>query len=129
MNRKKILQYVTSLAIVSASAIPAVSGRASAMPNPQSATTAEQTPRERLQAAIDSLKLTDDQQVKLQPMFADAKSKGQAVLNDSSLSDDQKKAKLKGIYGELKKNVNSVLTPEQQAQVKAKTDAAKAKSM
>ncbi len=129
MNRNKLLRYVTSLAMVSALAVPAVFAKAPAMPVPQSVATAEQTPRERLQAAVDSLKLTDDQQAKLQPMFADAKSKGQAVLNDSSLSDDQKKAKLKGIYGELKKNVNSVLTPEQQAQVKAKMDAAKAKNM
>lgn len=89
----------------------------------------EQTPRERLQAAVDSLNLTEEQKSKLKPMFADAKAKGQAVLDNSALTDDQKKAQLKEIFANLKKNVNSVLTPEQQAQVKAKVEAAKAKNM
>jgi hypothetical protein len=100
----------------------------SPMTSAQTAAAAEQTPRERLEAAINSLNLTDAQKATLQPMFVDAKAKGSAVLNDSTLSDDQKKAKLKAIFGDLKKNVNSVLTPEQQAQVKAKVEAAKAKN-
>jgi hypothetical protein len=114
--------------LVGVLAAPLVSTRASGTALPQAAASADQTPREKFEAAVDSLNLTDDQKAKLQPMFADARAKGEAVANDSALSDDQKKTKLKGIYSELKMNVNGVLTPEQQAQVKAKVEAAKEKN-
>ena len=127
LERAKYVLVCAGLTL--ALSVPVLVAKTSANAAPQTTAATEQTPRERLQAAVDSLNLTDDQKAKLRPMFADARTKGQAVLDDSTLTDDQKKAKLKGIYHELKKNVNSVLTPEQQAQVKAKVDTAKAKNM
>jgi Spy/CpxP family protein refolding chaperone len=48
------------------------------------------------------------------------------VWSDSSLTDDQKKAKMKELHAGTMAKLNEVLTPDQQAQLKAKIEAAKA---
>jgi Spy/CpxP family protein refolding chaperone len=80
-----------------------------------------------LQAAVESLNLTDDQKAKVKDIFADAKTKHQAVANDTSLSDDQKKAKLKELREGTLTKLNTVLTPDQQTELKSKIEAAKTK--
>jgi Spy/CpxP family protein refolding chaperone len=82
---------------------------------------------DRLQAAVESLNLTDDQKPKVKDIFADAKSKRQAVFSDSSLTDDQKKAKMKELHEGTMAKLNEVLTPDQQTELKSKLEAAKAK--
>lgn len=84
-----------------------------------------QSQADKLKAAVDELDLTDDQKAKLGPIFKDAKSKGDAVKADTTLSPDEKKAKMKEIGAELHSKVHAVLTPAQQAQLKAKMQAAK----
>src|SRR6266704_305326 len=79
------------------------------------------------QAAVESLTLTDDQKAKVKDIFADAKTKRQAVSNDASLSDEQKKAKMKELHSSIMAKLNEVLTPEQQTELKSKMEAAKAK--
>jgi len=59
-------------------------------------------------------------------IFADAKTKRQAVSSDTSLTDDQKKAKMKELHSAAMAKLNEVLTPEQQAELKSKMEAAKA---
>jgi Spy/CpxP family protein refolding chaperone len=83
--------------------------------------------RDRLKAAVDELNLTDDQKVKLAPIFADAKTQSDAVRGDATLSADQKKAKMKEIGADLHAKVYAVLTPEQRAQLKAKMQEEKPK--
>ena len=70
----------------------------------------------RLQAAVESLNLTDDQKAK--DIFADAKAKRQTVFSDTSLSDDQKKAKMKELHADTLAKVNNMLTPDQQTELK-----------
>jgi Spy/CpxP family protein refolding chaperone len=82
--------------------------------------------RDKLQSAVESLNLTDDQKSKVKDIFADAKAKRQTVWSDSSLTDDQKKAKMKELHAGTMAKLNEVLTPDQQAQLKAKIEAAKA---
>jgi len=41
-----------------------------------------------------------------------------AVREDSSLSEDQRRAKMKSIHESLHDQINAVLTPEQQAKFK-----------
>jgi Spy/CpxP family protein refolding chaperone len=81
-----------------------------------------------LQAAVESLNLTDDQKAKVKDIFADAKTKKQAVSSDTSLSEEQKKAKMKEIHTSIMAKLNEVLTPDQQTELKTKMEAAKAKS-
>jgi Spy/CpxP family protein refolding chaperone len=48
------------------------------------------------------------------------------VSSDTTLSDDQKKAKAKELHSATMAKLNEVLTPEQQTELKSKMEAAKA---
>jgi protein CpxP len=66
------------------------------------------------------LNLTDDQRAQIKKIHEDAKMKSDAVKADSSLSEADKKAKVRTIRQEAKKQKQEVLTPEQREQLKAK---------
>jgi Spy/CpxP family protein refolding chaperone len=122
MKIERILGGLVSLGIVAALSVPAVLAKSQAAPAQQS----EMGMRDKLQSAVESLNLTDDQKAKVKDIFADAKAKRQTVSSDSSLTDDQKKAKMKELHAGTMAKLNEVLTPDQQAQLKAKIEAAKA---
>jgi len=82
--------------------------------------------RDALQQALGELNLNDDQKAKVKDIFTEAKAKREAIFQDSSLSEDQKKEKMKALREDTKTKVNAVLTPEQQVQLKEKLEAAKA---
>ena len=83
--------------------------------------------RDALQETVNELNLNDDQKAKLKDIFSDAKAKRESIWNDTSLTDDQKKEKMKALRMDTKSKVNEVLTPEQRAQLKEKREAMKAK--
>ena len=126
MKIEKLLGGLMSLGMVAALAVPF------ALANSQTATPPQAAGKEMgmhhggLQAAVESLNLTDDQKAKVKDIFADAKTKHQAVSNDASLNEEQKKAKLKELHGATMAKLNEVLTPEQQTELKTKMEAAKA---
>jgi periplasmic protein CpxP/Spy len=84
--------------------------------------------RDRLQEAVNELNLTDDQKGKLKDVFADAKTKHDSIMNDSTLTQDQKKDKMKSLHEDTMSKVNDVLTPDQRTQLKEKLAANKAKN-
>jgi periplasmic protein CpxP/Spy len=127
MKIERILGGLVSLGMVAALAVPLALASPQAAPAPQ-APTKEMGMHAGLQAAVESLNLTDDQKAKVKDIFADAKTKRQAVSNDASLSDDQKKAKMKELHSGTMAKLNEVLTPEQQTELKSKMEAAKAKA-
>jgi Spy/CpxP family protein refolding chaperone len=126
MKIEKILGGLVSLGMVAALAVPLALAKSQDASAPQ-ATGKEMGMRGGLQAAVESLNLTDDQKAKVKDIFADAKAKHQAVVNDTSLTDDQKKAKLKELHESTIAKVNGVLTPDQQNELKSKIEAAKSK--
>ena len=65
------------------------------------------------------LNLTDDQKAQIKKFHQDAKAQIEAVNNDSSLSADQKQAKIQGIHRETHKQMESILTPSQKQQQRA----------
>ncbi len=71
-----------------------------------------------LQMLSEKLNLTDDQKAKLKPILQDQMQQMKAVREDSSLSQEQKRAKMKSIHESLHDQINAVLTPEQQAKFK-----------
>ena len=71
-----------------------------------------------LQMLSEKLNLTDDQKAKLKPIFEDEMQQMKAVRDDSSLSQEQKRAKMKSIHESFHDKINAVLTPEQQAKFK-----------
>jgi protein CpxP len=122
MKIERILGGLVSVGVVAALSVPAVLAKSQAAPAQQG----EMGMRDKLQSAVESLNLTDDQKSKVNDIFADAKAKRQTVWSDSSLTDDQKKVKMKELRAGTMAKLNEVLTPDQQAQLKAKMEAAKA---
>jgi Spy/CpxP family protein refolding chaperone len=125
MKIERILGGLVSLGMVAALAVPLALANSQAAPAPQTAGK-EMGMHGGLQAAVESLNLTDDQKAKVKDIFAEAKTKRQAVSSDASLTDDQKKAKMKELHSGMMAKLNEVLTPEQQTELKTKMEAAKA---
>jgi Spy/CpxP family protein refolding chaperone len=71
-----------------------------------------------LQMLSEKLNLTDDQKAKVKPILQDQMQQMKAVREDSSLSQEQRRAKMKSIHESLHEQINSVLTPDQQAKFK-----------
>ena len=78
----------------------------------------EMSADQHLQMLSEKLNLTDDQKAKLQPILQDNMQQIKTVREDSSLSQEQKHAKLKSIHDSMHEQINAVLTPEQQAKFK-----------
>jgi Spy/CpxP family protein refolding chaperone len=128
MKLEKLLGGIVCLGMVAAMSVTVAQAKQAAAPAAQAAGNERGGMRgDRLQAAVESLNLTDDQKPKVKDIFADAKSKRQAVFNDSTLTDDQKKAKMKELHDGTMSKLNEVLTPDQQTDLKSKLEAAKAK--
>ena len=126
MKIAKILGGFVSLGLLAGLAVPFASAKPQAAPAAQTHEKGMGI-HNKLQAALDSLNLTDDQKAKVKDVLADAKTKRQAVLTDASLNEDQKRAKMKELHEGLLTKLNEVLTPDQQAELKSKMGAAKAK--
>jgi Spy/CpxP family protein refolding chaperone len=92
MKITRILGVFVSLGLVAALAIPLASAKSQA--NPAQAASKEKGMHDKMQAALDSLNLTDDQKAKVKDILADAKTKRQAVVSDTSLNEEQKRAKM-----------------------------------
>jgi periplasmic protein CpxP/Spy len=68
----------------------------------------------RLEWMSKELNLTDDQKAKLKPILADEGKQMQSVKEDTTLSQDQKRDKMKEIRQKTDSQVNDILTPDQQ---------------
>jgi len=78
----------------------------------------EESADQHLHMLSEKLNLTDDQKEKLKPVLQDQMQQMKAVREDSSLSEVQKRTKMKSIHESLHDQINAVLTPEQQAKFK-----------
>lgn len=126
MKIERVLGGLVSLGLVAALAVPVALAKSQATPLPQAAGKEKGMHGDGLQAAVESLNLTDEQKAKVKDIFADAKTKHQVVSSDTTLSDEQKKAKMKELHSSTVAKLNEVLTPEQQTELKSKMEAAKA---
>ena len=89
----------------------------------QQDTTAGQAARQerrhdRLEWLSQQLNLTDEQKQKLKPILRDEAKQMRAVHEDSSLTPDQKRDKVRQIHKTFRPQVQAVLTPEQQEKFK-----------
>jgi Spy/CpxP family protein refolding chaperone len=73
----------------------------------------------RRQALMQNLNLTDDQKAQFKKIHDTTKSQVEAVKNDSSLSFDQKTAKIRQARHDARMQMVKLLTPDQRAQMKA----------
>ena len=126
MKIERIWGGFVSLGLVAALAVPVALAKSQATLSAQAEGKEKRMHGGGLQAAVESLNLTDEQKAKVKDIFAEAKTKGQAVSSDTMLSDEQKKAKMKELHSGIMAKLNEVLTPEQQTELKSKMEAAKA---
>jgi Spy/CpxP family protein refolding chaperone len=126
MKIARILGGFVSVGLVVALAVPMALAKSLATPPAQATGKEKGMHGGGLRAAVESLNLTDEQKAKVKDIFADAKTKGQAASSDTTLSDEQKKAKMKELHNGIMAQLNEVLTPEQQTELKSKMEAAKA---
>jgi periplasmic protein CpxP/Spy len=75
-------------------------------------------PEQRIDRLSQRLNLTDEQKSKLLPILQNQQSQMQSLRQDSSLTPEQRQEKAKQIRSETHKQVFSVLTPEQQKQLR-----------
>lgn len=73
---------------------------------------------QRLQTLSEKLNLTDDQKAKIKPILEDQIKQMKAAHEDTSLSPEQKRDKMKSIHDTSHEQINAVLTPEQQTKFK-----------
>ena len=65
------------------------------------------------------LNLSADQTAKLTPIFADSAQKRQALFQDQSLTQDQRRAQMKAIRENTQQQLATVLSPDQMQQLKS----------
>lgn len=89
-------------------------------PQSQGATaqSSAKSPEQHLQMLSEKLDLTNEQKAKLKPILEDQAQQMKAVHDDTSLSPEQKRAKMKAMHESLHDQINAVLTTEQQAKFK-----------
>jgi len=68
---------------------------------------------DRVQQMAKELELTDEQKAQLRPLFKKEAEKVKALREDTSLSREQRQAKLKAVREDIAPELKKVLTPEQ----------------
>ncbi len=74
--------------------------------------------RERFQKMVTDLNLTPDQQAKGQAILKQTAESLKAIHDDTTLSEDQKRAKAKELRHGTEQQIHALLTPDQQAKLK-----------
>jgi Spy/CpxP family protein refolding chaperone len=115
MNRiPKQLAMTASFLLLSV--FPAMSNAQNAPDSNQGQSQAMQEKRGDHNAMLANLNLTDDQKAQIKQIHEGTRSKIEAINNDSSLSADQKQAKIRDLRRDTHEQVKKVLTPEQRKQ-------------
>jgi Spy/CpxP family protein refolding chaperone len=70
---------------------------------------------DRLAMIAEKLNLTDEQKAAIKPILVTEVNDITAVMQDNSLSKEQRQTKIAGIREASDKKINTLLTPEQQA--------------
>lgn len=74
--------------------------------------------RQRMAFLAQKLNLTDDQRQQFQKLHQQAAQQARAIHNDSSLTDEQKQAKMQELHKQTRGQMMAALTPEQQEKLK-----------
>jgi len=78
--------------------------------------------QQKLQQISTELNLTDAQKAQIKPILQSEIQELKTVKDDTSMSPDQKQAKVKDIRSNYKSQISSILTPEQQKKLAAMRD-------
>lgn len=75
--------------------------------------------RERLQEIVDKLDLTADQKAQIKPIIEAAHKQAETVRADTSLTPEQKHAKMREAFQAVRGQIEGILTPEQKQKLEA----------
>lgn len=87
--------------------------------NPRQRIQRDSIPKMRDGKMFKDLQLTPDQEARIKANRENMKQQREAVNNDASLTQDQKKVKMMELNKSRKTSMNSILTPEQKAKLQA----------
>ena len=76
-------------------------------------------PQKQAEMISKKLNLSADQTAKLEPILADRDQKFQALMQNSSLTPEQRHEQMKAIHQSTEQQLSTVLTPDQLQQLKA----------
>src|SRR5258708_7374169 len=108
--------FLSSLAILAVTTVfPVVRAAEPDQPPPPSAEGGGRGPRgDRLKMLVEQLGLTDDQKAKIKPIVQDEMAQMKAIRDDTTLDQDQRRAKFMEIMKKINDQIRPILTPEQQ---------------
>ena len=81
---------------------------------------------DRLQQLVEKLGLTETQKAKVQSIMQNGAQQAKAVRNNASLSQEEKRERLRSVRRDTREQMRGVLTPEQQQKLKAMRKEARA---
>lgn len=113
MNKKTLIA-MTAAAFALTLGAPAVF----ADPSTTTTSTTTQAPVKAHGGLAKELGLSKDQRKEIKAIRGSAKQEAYAIKSDTTLTDAEKKSKLKDLHRQTKEQVMDVLTPDQQAQLK-----------
>lgn len=126
---KSLLQIALLTTVLAVAALPAARGVDETQPAPPPASgekSPEAHPRrgphgplERLQRMSETLNLTPEQKDQVAAILKENAPQIQAIMNDESLSRDDRRAKMQGLRKDMRAKIRAVLTSEQQTKFDA----------
>jgi Spy/CpxP family protein refolding chaperone len=127
-NLRTLKQLALTAGLFALCCVPAVRAQATPQQSPSSDSMQQAAPQHKHGDEMASLNLTDDQKAQVQKIHGDMKSQLSSVKSDTTLTPDQKQAKIREIRKSSREQINQVLTPAQRAQWKAEHHAEKQQS-
>jgi Spy/CpxP family protein refolding chaperone len=119
-NSRWLKQMAATAGLVALIGTPALMAQETPQSNPQSQDqSAQMQSDQRREDELAKLNLTDDQKAQVKKIHADMKSQMEVVKSDTTLTTDQRQAKLKQIHKASHEQVLQLLTPDQRQQMKA----------
>ncbi|MHA3774734.1 hypothetical protein ACXR0O_24695 [Verrucomicrobiota bacterium sgz303538] len=107
MKKLPIVITVAALALVAAPSL------VSAQDANQGARRGQRTPEEQVKAMKETLKLSDEQAEKVKAVFAKNQEKMKALREDQSLSQEDRRTKMREMFQSIEEELKPILTPEQ----------------
>jgi Spy/CpxP family protein refolding chaperone len=110
---RRLLTFVASGLLVLGVALTGMQARAQGGPQGRGP---RMSPEQRLEQLDQTLKLTDDQKSKIKPILEDQQKQMDALRSDSSLSQEDRRAKMRSIMQESNGKIRDLLTDDQKKQ-------------
>jgi len=117
-NTLRLILTLAGLALLTAPALRADEPAAPPTDKPAHPGRREEM-REHFKQMVKELNLTPDQQAKGEAIFKQSSEARKAIQDDTTLGEDQKRAKFKELRKSTEDQIHALLTPDQMAKLKA----------